>query len=293
MSRAHGERSVELLEQLRQVIIMSTKPEARSVELMIRTKDGRERLWNFVCSLLAIQPDGRRLFVCIAQDVTDQKAHQEQIHLLMREINHRAKNMLSLVQAIAHQTATPASKAFIERFSERIQALAANQDLLVRNEWQGVDVEDLVRAQLAHFADLMESRITAHGPPVRLNAAAAQAIGLAIHELSTNAGKYGALSVETGRVDVRWRLDGDVFAMSWTEFNGPAVSPPKRCGFGSAVITSMVKRTVNGEVQLDYGRSGVVWNLACPGKNVESSARPALASARDPVMRHLPSPTVH
>jgi PAS domain S-box-containing protein len=137
MIRAYGERSGELLERLRHVIIMSTKPEARSAELMIRTKDGRERLWHFVSSLLAIQSDGRRLFVCIAQDVTDQKAHEEQIQLLMREINHRAKNMLSLVQAIARQTAAPAFEDFIERFTERIQALAANQDLLVRNEWQG------------------------------------------------------------------------------------------------------------------------------------------------------------
>jgi two-component sensor histidine kinase len=222
----------------------------------------------------------------------------------MREINHRAKNMLSLVQAIARQTAAPEPEDFIERFTERIQALAANQDLLVRNEWQGVDVEDLVPAQLAHFADLVESRITARGPPVRLNAAAAQAIGLAIHELSTNAGKYGALSVDTGRVDVCWRLDGDVFAMSWSEFDGPPVSPPKRCGFGSTVITSMVKQTVNGEVQLDYVPSGIVWNLTCLAanalergnvlfKNLEPSARPTLAPARTPVLPHLPSPTVH
>jgi PAS domain S-box-containing protein len=267
MSRAYGERSSELLERLRQVIIMSTKPEARSAELMIRTKDGRERLWNFVSSLLAIQSDGRRLFVCIAYDVTDQKAHQEQIHLLIREINHRAKNMLSLVQAIARQTAALAPEDFIEPFTERIQALAANQDLLVRNEWQGVDVEDLVRAQLAPFANLVGSGITVHGSPVRLNAAAAQAVGLAIHELSTNAGKYGALSVDTGRVDVNWRLYGDIFGMSWIERNGPHVSQPKRRGFGSIVVDTMVRQTVNGDVQLDYAPSGVVWNLTCPAAN--------------------------
>jgi PAS domain S-box-containing protein len=305
MIRAFGERSGEVLEQFRQVIIMSTKPQARSVELMIRTKDGRERLWNFVSSLLAIQSDGQRLFVCIAQDVTVQKAHQEQIHLLMREINHRAKNMLSLVQAIARQTAAaPEPENFVEHFTERIQALAANQDLLVRNEWQGVDVEDLVRAQLAHFADLVESRITAHGPPVRLNAAAAQAIGLAIHELSTNAGKYGALSVDTGRVDVAWQLDGEVFGMSWNERNGPPVSPPKRRGFGTAVITSMVKQTVNGEVQLDYVPSGVAWKLTCQGanalergnvlyKNLERPMRPAPVSTRNPLPPQLPRATVH
>src|SRR6202008_2218968 len=94
-------------------------------------------------------------FVGTAQDITERKEREEREHLLMREINHRAKNMLSVVDSIAHQTATRNPEDFIERFSERIQALSANQDLLVRNEWRGVDIEDLVRAQLAHFADLI------------------------------------------------------------------------------------------------------------------------------------------
>src|SRR6266446_4528666 len=295
--RAYGERSGEMLERLRKILIIS-EPEARSAELMIRTKDGRERLWSFVTSPQATQSDGRRLFVCVAQDVTDQKAHEEQIHLLMSEINHRAKNMLSLVQAIARQTAAREPEDFVERFTDRIQALAANQDLLVKNEWQGVDVEDLVRAQLALFADLVGSRITVHGSPVRLNAAAAQAIGLALHELATNASKYGALSVDAGCVDVGWRLDGDIFAMSWTESKGPPVSEPKRRGFGSTVVDSMVKQTVNGVVQLDYLPSGVVWNLTCPAaneigrnalyKNSEPSTRP-----RNAVLRQSPARTVH
>jgi two-component sensor histidine kinase len=185
----------------------------------------------------------------------------------MREISHRAQNMLSLVQAIARQTAAREPEDFIERFTERIQALAANHDLLVQKEWHGVDVEDLVRAQLAHFYDLVGSRIAVHGSPVLLNAAAAQAIGLALHELATNAAKYGALSLDAGRVDVDWRFDGDIFAMSWTESKGPPVSPPKRRGFGSTVIDSMVKQTVNGEVQHDYIPSGVAWNLTCPAAN--------------------------
>jgi PAS domain S-box-containing protein len=302
--RAHGARSGEVLEQIRQITMISTEPEVRSAELVIRTKDGRERLWSFAFSALPPPSDDRRrLFVCIAQDVTDQKAHQEQVHLLMREINHRAKNMLSLVQAIARQTAAREPEDFIECFTERIQALAANQDLLVRNEWQGVDVEDLVRAQLSHFADLVGSRITVHGSPVRLNAAAAQAIGLALHELATNAGKYGALSVDAGCVDVGWRFDGDIFGMNWTERRGPPVSQPKRRGFGSTVVDSMVKQTVNGEVQLDYIPSGVVWNLTCPAanalernalyKNSESSTLPASAPARNHALRQLPVPAVH
>jgi PAS domain S-box-containing protein len=264
-NRACGEHSGEALELIRHII--STEPEAWVHERTIRTKDGRERLWSFVASSLGTQSDGRHVFVCVAQDVTDQKAHDEQIQLLMREVNHRSKNMLSLVQAIARRTAAREPEDFIGCFTERIQALAANQDLLIRNEWKGVDVEDLVRAQLAYFADLVGSRIAMHGAKLRLNAAAAQAIGLALHELATNAGKYGALSADPGHVDVGWRVDGDIFAMSWTERNGPTVSPPARRGFGSTVVDSMAKRTVEGEVQLDYDPSGLTWRLTCPAAN--------------------------
>jgi two-component sensor histidine kinase len=165
-------------------------------------------------------------------------------------------------------------------------------------------VEDLVRAQLAHFADLVGSRIMVHGSPVRLNAASAQAIGLALHELATNAGKYGALSVDAGRVDVDWRADSNIFAMSWTERKGPPVSPPERRGFGSTVVDPMVRQTVNGEVQLDFIPSGVVWNLTCPAanafernalyKNSASSTRPAPAApAAKPVLRQSLAPIAH
>jgi PAS domain S-box-containing protein len=263
-ARAYGERSGQVLEYIRRII--RTEPQAQLCEMTIRTKDGRERLWTFVCSALGTQSDGRRLFLCVAQDVTDRKAYEDQILFLMHEVNHRAKNMLSLVQAVARQTAAREPEDFIGRFNERIQALAANQDLLVRNDWQGVYVEDLVRAQLAHFADV-GARIAVEGPKLHLNGSAAQALGLALHELATNAGKYGALSVAVGRVDVRWRLEDDTFMMSWTERNGPPVSPPERSGFGSTVLDSMATLSVGGEVKLDYAPSGLTWRLMCPAAN--------------------------
>jgi PAS domain S-box-containing protein len=264
-ARAYGERQCDMIEGIRGII--SAGPEAQPNEQTIRTKDGCERLWSFVTSALGTKSDGRRLFITVAQDVTERKLHEEQVHLLMREVNHRAKNILSLVQAIARQTAAREPEDFIGCFTERIQALAANQDLLIRNEWHGVHVEELVHAQLAHFADLVGSRIDVDGPKLYLSATAAQAIGLALHELATNAGKYGALSADAGRVDVHWRLDADIFAMSWTERNGPPVSRPERRGFGTTVVESMAKRTVDGEVQLDFAPSGVIWRLSCPASN--------------------------
>jgi PAS domain S-box-containing protein len=202
-------------------------------------------------------------FVSVVEDISAQKHAEEQFHLLMREARHRLKNILGIVLAIARQTTArePYRSAV---FTERIRALAATQDLLIRSEWRGTDVEDLVRAQLAHLADFFEYRITMRGPKLHLNAAAAQAVGLAFHELATNAGKYGALSTDAGRIEVSWRVAGDTFAMSWIESGGPPVRPPEHQGFGTTVIGTMVKRTLGGEVQLDYAPSGLAWRLTCP-----------------------------
>jgi PAS domain S-box-containing protein len=211
-------------------------------EYRVRRRDGTVR-WvedNALADFEGAESERRVVsFGGTVQDITERKEREEKERLLMREINHRAKNMLSVVNAIAHQTATRSPEDFVKCLSERIQALSANQDLLVLNEWKGVETADLVRAQLAHFADLIGSRIAMQGPKLRLNPASVQAFGLALHELATNAGKYGALSVDGGRVDVDWRVDGNIFAMSWTERNGPPVSPPQRHGFGSTVIASM------------------------------------------------------
>jgi two-component sensor histidine kinase len=205
-------------------------------------------------------------------EIIERKQYEEKERLLIREINHRAKNMLTVVDAMARQTAATSPEDFVEHFSARVQALSASQDLLVRNEWKGVEIEDLVRAQLAHFADLIGSRIAMQGPKLRLKPAGAQAVGLALHELATNAGKYGALSVDTGRVDVCW-ADAETFTISWTEREGPPVSPPQRRGFGTIVMGTMAESTVNGKVHLDYPASGLTWRLSCPAANALEPSR--------------------
>lgn len=214
------------------------------------------------------RPDGSVLAVGVmVEEITERKRAQEHQILLLREVNHRTKNMLSIVQSIARQTATSNSTDFVERFSARIQALSANQDLLIKNDWRGVDLEELARAQLAEFADLIDTRIAVHGPQLRLAAAAAQSVGMALHELATNAIKYGALSGEHGRVDIDWRLDGDAFTIRWTERDGPYVKAPKRCGFGTTVISTVAKASVDGEVELLYASTGLVWRLKCSADN--------------------------
>jgi PAS domain S-box-containing protein len=242
-------------------------PKPFAHEYRIRRRDGNVR-WVENHGLAYFEGTGpeRRVtgFVGTLADITERKEREERERLLMREINHRAKNMLSVVDAIAHQTTTRNPEDFIDRFSERVQALSANQDLLIRNAWHGVETEDLVRAQLAPFGDLIGSRIVVRGPKLRLNAASAQAIGLALHELATNAGKYGALSTDVGRLYIGWGADGDTFTMNWTECEGPPVSTPKQRGFGTTVMEAMVARSVDGAVDLDYPPPGLTWRLTCP-----------------------------
>ena len=215
------------------------------------------------------RPDGSILAIGVmVEEITERKRAEELQSLLMREINHRTKNMLSVVLSIARQTAASDTAEFIKHFSARIQALSANQDLLIKSDWLGVDLEDLVRAQLAHFADLIGTRISVGGPPVRLAPAAAQSVGMALHELATNAGKYGALSDERGRVDIDWRLNGDEFTIGWAECDGPCVEAPKRHGFGSTVISTVAKASVDGDVELDYAPTGLIWRLKCSADKV-------------------------
>ncbi len=245
-------------------------PKHTATEFRVQRRDGAIRWVETLgrAQFEGVGPGRRAVSMAgTAQDITERKEREEKEHLLMREINHRAKNMLSVVDAIAHQTAIKSPESFIERFSERIQALSANQDLLIRNEWNGVDIKDLVHAQLAHFADLIGSRIAVQGPQLRLRAASAQAIGLALHELATNAGKYGALSTDAGRVDICWGAADGTLTISWTERGGPPVSRPERRGFGTVVMETMAQRSVDGRVDLDYPPSGLTWRLTCPAAN--------------------------
>ncbi len=166
--------------------------------------------------------------------------------------------------AVAHKTVASDPKNFLVQFSNRLHALAVNHDLLVKNQWQRISVEDLVRGQLAHFGDLLQSRVKIHGPATQFSAKAAQAIGMALHELSTNAIKHGALSGESGCIDVRWNVDDRRFSMNWTERSNKIFKAPERRGFGTTVITKMVEMSVGGKAEVDFAETGLVWQFSCP-----------------------------
>ena len=240
-------------------------------ELRIRRHDGEWR-WMRVLSVPIVESGVIDEWFGMCIDITERKRHEEHAQLLMQEVNHRAKNLLSVVQAVAQQTANSGDpQTFAARLSQRINGLAANQDLLVKNLWQGVEVSELVTSQLAHFKDLMGKRIHLHGPELTVTAAASQTIGMAVHELATNASKYGALSNSNGQVHVEWQLTTSPesqFLMSWRESGGPPVKPPTRKGFGQTVIKRLVESSVEGSVKADYAEDGFSWHLRTAAGNV-------------------------
>ncbi len=249
--------------------------EIESLELFNRyiRKDGSAVWVHKRVSLLRDGAGKPTHHIALVTDMTERKRYEEHIGLLLKEVNHRAKNMLALVQAIARQTAAASPSEFVEQFSERVRALAASQDLLVKTEWKGAALCKLIRAQLAHFSDLIGERIELDGPALFVSASAAQSIGMAVHELATNAGKYGALSNEAGRVEVAWGLErggdgAERFVMSWRERGGPPVQKPAHAGFGSTVIDGMARMALDADVDLDFAPDGLIWRLECQGEKV-------------------------
>ena len=228
-------------------------------------------------------------------DITDQKQHEEQIQFLMNEVNHRSKNMITLVQAIARQTASK-HEDFMPRFSERMQSLASSQDLLVHSGWRGARVDEIVNSQLAHFKDLIGTRIFLKGPQVRLTSAAAQSLGMALHELATNAGKYGALSNDTGTVTILWNVVQNgtgKFDITWSEEGGPPVTAPERRGFGSTVIEKMARIAFGQPVKLEFLPQGVRWHLRSIDDRVfEDDDYKSAEHAPETEQMHAPAPTV-
>ncbi|MFD0916862.1 sensor histidine kinase [Pseudahrensia aquimaris] len=202
------------------------------------------------------------------QDITEHKRDQERVQYLMEELNHRAKNAMGVIQGMVRLAASSdAEKAFADRFSDRLKGLSYNHDALVKSNWEHIDLRGLVEFHLSAFADVSTDRVSIIGNTINLNSHAAQSIGMAMHELATNAVKYGALSNDQGYVTVKWEISSDAketFKLEWIERDGPPVSQPTRKGFGQNVIERMAAAGVNGTVDLNYETQGLSWTLIAP-----------------------------
>ena len=206
----------------------------------------------------------------LVRDVTDQKKLEETQQLLMGELSHRVKNMLAIVQSIAYQTErTSGSMAeFVANFGDRVKALGRAHTLLTDANWQGATLDAVVHEAVAAFRrNGADSGISASGPRVVLSANAIVSLTMALHELSTNAVKYGALSVPSGTVTLTWQRE-DLAGVSglrlcWIEKGGPAVSTPSRKGFGSRLLQRGLAHEF-GKVVQDYRPEGLVCTIDLP-----------------------------
>lgn len=203
-------------------------------------------------------------------DITERKQVEERNKMLLREVNHRSKNLLTVIAAIARRTQAGTVAEFVKGFNARISGLAANQDLLVASEWRGAELRALAIAHLEPFCGDVAARVQIEGPQVVLGPEAAQNIGMALHELATNAAKYGALSNNSGRVAIGWSIAEGMFRLDWSEREGPQIAPPERKGFGSTVLTTLVSAALAGETSLVYDAKGLSWTLVCPANRLDS-----------------------
>ncbi len=204
-------------------------------------------------------------------DITERLDAQRRIELLLMEVNHRSRNLLAVVQSVVRQTVASGGDV-IERLEHRIAGLSANQDLLVDRSWSDVPVREIVEAQLKFLGDDSE-RVIVHGPDLMITPSAAEPIAMAIHEMATNALKYGSLSLPDGRIAIDWSIDrkhdpGPLFRIAWQESGGPAVGEPEREGFGGRIIRDVPRAKLRGEVAIDYAPDGFRWTLSCPAAHV-------------------------
>lgn len=216
----------------------------------------------------------RRADESLREEVEVRKRSEERQQLLVHELNHRVKNMLATVQSIARRSlGAPEMSEPAQEFQERLMALAWAYEILTREQWSGASMREVIARTMAPHAGQASARVLIEGPDLRLTPNLALAWALAIHELATNAVKYGALSNDTGRIEVRWRLrdvgeDGEgqprMLDLEWAENGGPPVAPPRRRGFGSRLIERSLARELNGEVVLDFEPSGLVCRVVAP-----------------------------
>jgi PAS domain S-box-containing protein len=202
----------------------------------------------------------------IARDISERKRAHAHIAVLAREAEHRAKNVLATVEAVVQLTNSETIEGFKQAVSGRIRALANVHRLFVENRWEGADVRSIATEELSAYSQGSEAGVKISGPTILLEPGAAQSIAVVLHELTTNAAKYGALSVPGGRVQVEWsRKDDGPLVLHWIETDGPSVVPPKKRGFGSRVMESMIKQ-LKGDLRFDWRSEGLACELTLPMK---------------------------
>ena len=241
-------------------------------DIHYRRKDGSE-FWAsvFVCPVCDASGDVIQHFISIV-DLTRFKLEQAQSTMLIDELNHRVKNTLSTVQSIARQALRNSTDPdeIWNSIESRLFALSRSHDLLTQQDWSGAGLHDLIETAMEPFASSRgrAARLILTGDNIRVSPKATLALGIAFHELATNAAKYGAFSNDAGLIEIAWVIEttpeGDRLVLRWREKDGPPVAPPARKGFGSQVIERGLTHELGGSVQLEYRSEGVACTINIP-----------------------------
>jgi PAS domain S-box-containing protein len=242
---------------------VSQDTQSFQTEFRVRRPNGELR---WCIGTAAASVDHRRIVRIsgVTVDITDRKEAEERQALLAREVDHRARNALAVVQSIVRLTKASTIEAHVRAVEGRIRALARAHILLSQSRWQGADLGKLVEEEMAPYRTADGGRITVLGPDVMLEPATAQTLALALHELATNAAKYGALSVDGGRLRLGWEVRPGSLVVHWSENGGPAVEAPVNQGYGTRVIGASIERQLGGTATFEWLRDGLQCTLSVP-----------------------------
>jgi len=202
----------------------------------------------------------------VTVDITDRKRAEERQMLLAEEVDHRARNVVAVIQAIIRLTRSQTIEEYVSTLDGRIRALSTAHKLLAKARWEGADLNRLVNEELAPYRGRDHDRVDIEGPKILLPPAVAQTLALALHELVTNAAKYGALSTDAGRIKVAWAIQQEQLTLTWSEFQGPKVNRPSRDGYGTRVIKGGIEGQLGGSAEFDWQPEGLRCVLSVPYK---------------------------
>jgi PAS domain S-box-containing protein len=260
-----------ILEQA--VARMAESAKTQRIEFRVLRPNGETR-WCTGTAAPSVDASGRVVRISgVTIDVTDRQEAEERQNLLAREVDHRARNALAVIQSIIRLTRAKSVDDYVTAIEGRIKALARAHTLLSDSRWNGADLATLVGEELAPYRT--GDKITIEGPDISLEPSTAQGLALALHELATNAAKHGALSSERGRVGLAWQLRSDALVLNWTESGGPPIGPPAARSFGLRVIRASIEQQLGGETAFDWDPKGLRCHLSIPRQGAAKSAAPS------------------
>lgn len=273
--------------------ILQSPTDRFQVEFRVVRPSGEVR-WCYGAGLISRDADNKPLRLNgVMVDLTDRKRAEERQLLLAREVDHRAKNMLAVVLSVLRLTKAKTTPEFVSTVEGRIHALAATHNLLSATRWQGANLRQIVEEELAPYRTNGHDRVVTEGPAAMLLPATAQAVALALHELATNAAKYGALSIDTGRLRLTWSIGPEALEVEWLETGGPVAKPPSSLGFGLSIVRSSIEAQFRGGVAYDWRPEGLCCRLSIPRAQivnpdaVPQAAKPAAKAEGDGRTRSL------